>query len=82
MSIKIKRAAYYDMFGPYTGDKVWLADSDIIIEVEKDFTVYGDDVKFGGVKVIRDGMGQSQATLRAKRYVTNYTMRRTPTRAQ
>jgi urease subunit alpha len=62
MSVKIKRAAYTDMFGPTTGDKVRLADTDLIIEVEKDFTVYGEEVKFGGGKVIRDGMGQSQAT--------------------
>ncbi len=50
------------MFGPTTGDRVRLADTDIIIEVEKDFTTYGEEVKFGGGKVIRDGMGQSQAT--------------------
>ncbi|MCF8477510.1 MAG: urease subunit alpha [Pseudolabrys sp.] len=62
MSIKMKRTAYADMFGPTTGDKVRLADTDLIIEVEKDFTVYGDEVKFGGGKVIRDGMGQSQLT--------------------
>ena len=60
MSVKIKRSVYADMFGPTTGDKVRLADTDLIIEVEKDFTVYGDEVKFGGGKVIRDGMGQSQ----------------------
>jgi urease subunit alpha len=58
----MKRSAYADMFGPTTGDKVRLADTDLIIEVEKDFTVYGDEVKFGGGKVIRDGMGQSQIT--------------------
>src|SRR6201985_3301471 len=50
------------MFGPTTGDKVRLADTDLIIEVEKDFTTYGEEVKFGGGKVIRDGMGQSQVT--------------------
>jgi urease subunit alpha len=60
MSVKVKRAAYADMFGPTTGDRVRLADTDLIIEVEKDFTVYGEEVKFGGGKVIRDGMGQSQ----------------------
>src|SRR5215211_4251375 len=60
MSVKIKRAAYADMFGPTTGDKVRLADTDLIIEVENDFTVYGEEVKFGGGKVIRDGMGHSQ----------------------
>src|SRR6267378_2147099 len=56
------RAAYAQMFGPTVGDKVRLADTDLIIEVEKDFTVYGEEVKFGGGKVIRDGMGQSQVT--------------------
>src|SRR5213595_2514307 len=62
MSTKIKRSVYADMFGPTTGDKVRLADTDLIIEVEKDFTTYGEEVKFGGGKVIRDGMGQSQVT--------------------
>ena len=56
----MNRAAYAQMFGPTVGDKVRLADTDLIIEVEKDFTVYGEEVKFGGGKVIRDGMGQSQ----------------------
>lgn len=58
---KISRRAYAEMFGPTTGDKVRLADTELWIEVEKDFTHYGDEVKFGGGKVIRDGMGQSQA---------------------
>ena len=62
MSVTIKRAAYADMFGPTTGDRVRLADTELIIEVEKDFTTYGEEVKFGGGKVIRDGMGQSQVT--------------------
>src|ERR1700753_3365946 len=62
MSVKIKRTVYADMFGPTTGDRVRLADTDLIIEVEKDFTTYGEEVKFGGGKVIRDGMGQSQVT--------------------
>jgi urease subunit alpha len=62
MSVKISRAAYAGMFGPTTGDKVRLADTELIIEVEKDFTTYGEEVKFGGGKVIRDGMGQSQVT--------------------
>src|SRR5437764_4105194 len=62
MPIRMTRAAYADMFGPTVGDKVRLADTDLIVEVEKDFTVYGEEVKFGGGKVIRDGMGQSQAT--------------------
>ncbi len=56
----MSRAAYAQMFGPTVGDKVRLADTDLVIEVEKDFTVYGEEVKFGGGKVIRDGMGQSQ----------------------
>jgi urease subunit alpha len=60
MSYKMNRAAYAQMFGPTVGDKVRLADTDLLIEVEKDFTVYGEEVKFGGGKVIRDGMGQSQ----------------------
>jgi urease subunit alpha len=60
MPTRISRAAYADMFGPTTGDKVRLADTDLIVEVEKDLTTYGEEVKFGGGKVIRDGMGQSQ----------------------
>ncbi len=56
----ISRAAYADMFGPTTGDRVRLADTDLVIEVERDLTTYGEEVKFGGGKVIRDGMGQSQ----------------------
>ncbi len=62
MPVRISRAVYADMYGPTTGDRVRLADTDLIIEVERDFTVYGEEVKFGGGKVIRDGMGQSQAT--------------------
>ena len=58
---KLSRQAYADMFGPTTGDRVRLADSELFLEVEKDLTIYGDEVKFGGGKVIRDGMGQSQA---------------------
>jgi urease subunit alpha len=58
--MKIARQAYAEMFGPTTGDRVRLADTELWIEVEKDFTVYGEEVKFGGGKVIRDGMGQSQ----------------------
>jgi len=60
MSTKISRQAYAEMFGPTTGDRLRLADTDLIIEVEKDHTIYGEEVKFGGGKVIRDGMGQSQ----------------------
>ena len=62
MAYEIERSAYADMFGPTTGDKVRLADTDLIIEVEDDRTIYGEEVKFGGGKVIRDGMGQSQVT--------------------
>jgi len=60
MSLKIGRQAYAEMFGPTTGDRVRLADTELWIEVEKDYTRYGEEVKFGGGKVIRDGMGQSQ----------------------
>ena len=59
---RITRRAYADMYGPTTGDRVRLADTELWVEVEKDFTLYGDEVKFGGGKVIRDGMGQSQAS--------------------
>ncbi len=62
MPATISRATYAAMYGPTTGDKVRLADTELFIEVEKDFTTYGEEVKFGGGKVIRDGMGQSQAT--------------------
>jgi urease subunit alpha len=62
MPAQISRADYASMFGPTTGDKVRLADTELFIEVEKDFTTYGEEVKFGGGKVIRDGMGQSQVT--------------------
>jgi len=62
MPIRIPRTTYADMYGPTTGDRVRLADTDLIIEVERDLTTYGEEVKFGGGKVIRDGMGQSQVT--------------------
>jgi len=62
MPARISRSAYAGMYGPTTGDRVRLADTDLVIEVEKDFTIYGEEVKFGGGKVIRDGMGQSQVT--------------------
>ena len=58
--MKIARQAYAEMFGPTSGDRMRLADTELWIEVEKDFTIYGEEVKFGGGKVIRDGMGQSQ----------------------
>jgi urease subunit alpha len=64
MSTRMQRAVYAEMFGPTVGDRVRLADTDIIIEVEKDFCSYGEEVKFGGGKVIRDGMGQSQISNR------------------
>ncbi|MBT8445865.1 MAG: urease subunit alpha, partial [Gammaproteobacteria bacterium] len=57
---RIERKAYVDMYGPTVGDQVRLGDTELLIEVEEDRTVYGDEVKFGGGKVIRDGMGQSQ----------------------
>ncbi|MFN9693238.1 MAG: urease subunit alpha [Synechococcaceae cyanobacterium] len=60
MSYRISRHAYAETYGPTTGDRLRLADTELILEVEKDFTVYGDEVKFGGGKVIRDGMGQAQ----------------------
>ena len=62
MAKKIDRAAYAGMFGPTVGDRVRLADTDLLVEVEEDRTLYGEEVKFGGGKVIRDGMGQSQIT--------------------
>jgi urease subunit alpha len=62
MAFEIDRRAYAAMFGPTTGDRVRLADTDLVIEVEADRTIYGEEVKFGGGKVIRDGMGQSQVS--------------------
>ncbi len=62
MPARISRAAYADMFGPTVGDRLRLADTELFVEVEKDFTTYGEEVKFGGGKVIRDGMGQAQTT--------------------
>ena len=56
----ISRQAYAEMFGPTVGDRLRLADTGLVIEIEKDHTLYGEEVKFGGGKVIRDGMGQSQ----------------------
>src|SRR5262245_628977 len=60
MTLKISRQAYAEMFGPTVGDRVRLADTALIAQVEKDYTIYGEEVKFGGGKVIRDGMGQGQ----------------------
>jgi urease subunit alpha len=62
MPTKISRAAYADMFGPTLGDRLRLADTELFVEVEEDRTIYGEEVKFGGGKVIRDGMGQGQAS--------------------
>ena len=62
MAQNISRKKYASIFGPTTGDKVRLADTELFAEVEQDYTNYGDEVKFGGGKVIRDGMGQSQIT--------------------
>ncbi len=59
MSVKLSRAAYAGHYGPTTGDRIRLADTELIIEIEKDFTIYGEEVQFGGGKVIRDGQGQS-----------------------
>ena len=64
MSLKIPRRTYADLYGPTTGDRIRLADTELVIEVEKDFTHYGDEITFGGGKVIRDGMGQSSTALR------------------
>ncbi len=64
MSLHIPRRTYADLYGPTTGDRVRLADTELIIEVEKDFTTYGDEITFGGGKVIRDGMGQSSHATR------------------
>ena len=65
MSIKISGDKYAMMYGPTVGDKVRLADTELMIEVEKDYTTYGDEMKFGGGKTIRDGMGQSVKTTSA-----------------
>src|ERR1700746_2018514 len=64
MSLSIPRRTYADLYGPTTGDRIRLADTDLIIEIEKDFTSYGDEITFGGGKVIRDGMGQSSTAIR------------------
>ncbi|HEX3032272.1 MAG TPA: urease subunit beta [Bacillota bacterium] len=66
LTLQITRREYADMFGPTVGDKVRLADSDLIIEVEADYTVYGDECKFGGGKVLRDGMGQDPSATRTE----------------
>ncbi|AOJ80043.1 urease subunit alpha [Burkholderia savannae] len=60
MTLRLSRHAYAEMYGPTTGDRIRLADTELLIEIERDYTIYGEEVKFGGGKVIRDGMGQSQ----------------------
>src|ERR1700691_4847579 len=64
MSLRIPRQHYADFYGPTVGDRVRLADTELIAEIEKDFTHYGDEVTFGGGKVIRDGMGQNTTAIR------------------
>src|SRR4051794_3575720 len=63
-AMKLNRRTYADHYGPTTGDRVRLADTNLVVEIERDWTVYGDEAKFGGGKVIRDGMGQSPAASR------------------
>src|SRR5260370_31448452 len=62
MVIRMQRGAYAAMFGPTTGDRIRLADTELFVEIESDHTIHGEEVKFGGGKVIRDGMGQSQVS--------------------
>ena len=64
MSLRINRIKYANLYGPTTGDKVRLGDTDLLIEIEKDYAVYGDEAKFGGGKTIRDGMAQSATATR------------------
>src|SRR5882757_622746 len=66
MSLAINRIKYANMYGPTTGDKIRLGDTELLIEIEKDYTVYGDELKFGGGKTIRDGMGQSSTAIRSE----------------
>src|SRR5512141_1822070 len=66
MSLSIPRRTYADLYGPTKGDRVRLADTELIVEVERDFAAYGDEITFGGGKVIRDGMGQSARATRAE----------------
>src|SRR6478752_5936680 len=66
MSLHINRIKYANMFGPTTGDKVRLGDTELIMEIEKDFAVYGEEAKFGGGKTVRDGMAQSATATRAE----------------
>ena len=66
MSFKMPRKQYAQMYGPTTGDSIRLADTELVIQIEKDFTTYGEEVVFGGGKVIRDGMGQNPLATRAE----------------
>src|SRR6185295_2037723 len=66
MSLTIPRRVYADLYGPTTGDRVRLADTELIVEIERDHTSYGDEITFGGGKVIRDGMGQSSRAVRSE----------------
>jgi urease subunit alpha len=68
MSLKIPRRTYAELYGPTTGDRIRLADTELIIEIEKDYTHYGDEITFGGGKVIRDGMGQSASAIREREH--------------
>jgi urease subunit alpha len=68
MSLKIPRRTYAELYGPTTGDRIRLADTELIIEIEKDFTHYGDEITFGGGKVIRDGMGQNASAIREREH--------------
>jgi urease subunit alpha len=70
VSVQIPRRTYADLYGPTTGDRVRLADTDLMVEVEKDYAVYGDEITFGGGKVIRDGMGQSSTATRESEHGT------------
>ena len=66
--MKLDRRTYADHYGPTTGDRIRLADTELVVEIERDWTVYGDEAKFGGGKVIRDGMGQSPKASRDGRF--------------
>src|ERR1700760_4824375 len=68
MSLSIPRRTYADLYGPTQGDRVRLADTELVVEVEHDSTVYGDEITFGGGKVIRDGMGQSSRATRESKF--------------
>ena len=71
MPFKISRLTYADIYGPTTGDKVRLGDTSLILQVEKDFAVYGDECKFGGGKTIREGMGQAAGVGDDERWIAS-----------